>query len=144
MIPSGISQRTQWMQKYSGYCQQYLAAKEAYSEAAAPRSKSLDGMPHGNAKSDVVASTAERREKAYLRYRYAKDAMEVARAKRVTAMKPLNDAQKLVLTKIYFDGQSRRAVAQELNRSDFWVRAQERTGLFQLELPPAWETDILP
>lgn len=144
MPHSGITQRTQWMQKYADYYKQYLAAKEFYLESTAPRAKSPDGMPHGNAKSDVVANTAERSEKAYRRYRYAKDRMESARVSRVLAMNPLTDTQKQVLKQIYLNGQSRRAIAQELHRSDFWVRAQERTGLFLLNLPKGWESDILP
>ena len=144
MKTSGISQRTRWMEKLSEYEQKYLSARDAYREASAPRSPAQDGMPHGNAKSDAVARAAERREKTFMQYRRAKDAYEIAKAKRILSMKPLSDAQTLVLAKIYLAGKSRRAVAHELNRSDFWVRAQERTGLFLLELPSGWENDILP
>ena len=70
--------------------------------------------------------------------------MNTAYCKRHEAMKPLNSDQQSVLIAIYFEGKSRRDTAKELKRSDFWVRAQERTGLFLLELPSGWELDILP
>ena len=144
MPPSGITQRAQWMQKFSVYKQNYLDALESYLESRSPRSPSNDGMPHGNSVSDVVSRTSERAEKANRKLRYAKDALDTAKRKRIMAMEPLGADQKLVLTAIYLHGKSRRAVAKEQNKSDFWVRAQERTGLFQLALPSGWENDILP
>ena len=144
MTQTGITQRTKWMQKFSDYQQKFIAARDAFNEAAAPPAHTMDGMPHGNAKSDPVASQAERYNKAYRNYLYAKDAMAVAKNKRKRAMQNLNSDQQIVLSALYFDHKSRRALAQELTRSDFWVRAQERTGLFSLNLPSGWESDILP
>lgn len=143
--PSGISQRTQWMQKYAAYQQNFIAARDAFNEAnTLLHSPALDGMPHGTGKSDPVANQVEHYNKSYRQYIYARDAMAVAKNKRLRAMQPLNSDQQVVLQALYFDHLSRRAIAKELDKSDFWVRAQERTGLFLLELPSGWETDILP
>lgn len=56
MTQSGITQRTKWMQKFSDYQQKFIAARDAFNEAAAPPAHTMDGMPHGSAKSDPVAS----------------------------------------------------------------------------------------
>ena len=144
-IPCGISQRTQWMQKYAAYQQNFIAARDAFNAANTMlHSPALDGMPHGTGKSDPVANQVERYNKSYRKYIYARDAMDVAKNKRLRAMQPLNSDQQVVLKALYFDHLSRRALAKELSKSDFWVRAQERTGLFLLELPSGWELDILP
>lgn len=144
-IPCGISQRTQWMQKYAAYQQNFIAARDAFNEAdTLPHSPALDGMPHGTGKSDPVANQVERYNKSYRKYIYARDAMDVAKNKRLRAMQPLDKEQKKVLELRFFEQMSRRETARQLGRSETWVRCRERTGLFLLELPSGWEIDILP
>lgn len=143
--PCGISQRTQWMQKYTAYQQNFIAARDAFNEAnTLLHSPALDGMPHGTGKSDPVANQVEHYNKSYRQYIYARDAMAVAKNKRLRAMQPLNEEQKKVLKLRFFEQMSRRETAKRLGRSETWVRCRERTGLFLLELPSGWETDILP
>lgn len=144
-VPAGNTQRQKWMEKYAAYQKAFIEARDKFHEAntSLPAHPS-DGMPKGNAKSDPTARLYERYDKAYARYCRARAAMNTAYTKRMAAMQPLNSDQQIVLTSIYFEGKSRRELAKELHHSDFWVRAQERTGLFLLELPSGWETDILP
>lgn len=143
--PAGNTQRQKWMEKYAVYQKAFIEARDKFHEAntSLPAHPS-DGMPKGNAKSDPTARLYERYDKAYARYCRAHAAMNSAYTKRMAAMQPLNSDQQIVLTAIYFEGKSRRKLAKALRRSDFWVRAQERTGLFLLELPSGWESDILP
>lgn len=143
--PAGNTQRQKWMEKYAVYQQAFIEARDQFREAnAVMQSHPNDGMPKGNGKSDPVARLTERYDKAYTRYCRARADMNVAYCKRCKAIQPLNSDQQSVLTAIYFEGKSRRDTAKEFHRSDFWVRAQERTGLFLLELPSGWELDILP
>lgn len=143
--PAGNTQRQKWMEKYAVYQKAFIEARDKFYESnAAMSAHTADGMPKGNNRSDPVARLAERYDKAYARYCRARAEMNTAYSKRHEAMKPLNSDQQSVLIAIYFEGKSRRDTAKELNRSDFWVRAQERTGLFLLELPSGWELDILP
>lgn len=143
-VPCGNTQRQKWMEKYAAYQKAFIEARDKFYESnAAMSAHPADGMPKGNARSDPVARLAERYDKAYVRYCRARAEMNTAYSKRHEAMKPLNSDQQSVLIAIYFEGKSRRDTAKELNRSDFWVRAQERTGLFLLELPSGWELDIL-
>lgn len=143
--PCGITQRRLWMEKYAAYQSDFIQARDAFHEANSDMTaRPADGMPKGNARSDPVARRAEQYDKAYARYCRARAVMNTAYYKRRTSMQPLNSDQQTVLTSIYFEGKSRRDTAKELNRSDFWVRAQERTGLFLLDLPSGWEEDILP
>ena len=143
--PCGMTQRRQWMEKYAAYQAAFIQARDAFHEAnSAMSAHPSDGMPKGNARSDPVSRRAEQYDKAYTNYCRARAVMNTAYCKRRTAMHPLNSDQHSVLTAIYFEGKSRRDTAKELHRSDFWVRAQERTGLFLLELPSGWENDILP
>ena len=144
-IPCGISQRTQWMEKFSVYQQKFIEAEVAYNESdSLLRSPAMDGMPHGTGKSDPVANIAERRDKAHRKYFYARDTMATAKKKRELAMRPLDEEQKKVLEMRFFDMMSRRETAKKLGKSQTWVRCRERTGLFLLELPTGWENDILP
>lgn len=143
--PYGMAQRRQWMEKYAAYQSAFIQARDAFHEANSVMSAHPgDGMPKGNGKSDPVARQTEKYDKAYTRYCRARAEMNVAYCKRCEAMQLLNVDQRSVLNALYFEGKSRRDTAKELHRSDFWVRAQERTGLFLLELPSGWETDILP
>lgn len=142
--PAGNTQRRQWMEKVNDYYEAFLQAKYKMIEANGAARHGVDGMPHGNSKSDPTAATAEKYQKAKDAYEKAKKAYLSARLIRCRAMRPLNQNQEAVVGKIYLFGKSRREVAKELHRSDFWVRAQERTGLFLLELPSGWELDILP
>ena len=144
-VPCGNTQRQKWMEKYATYQKAFIEARDKFYESnAAMSAHPADGMPKGNARSDPVARLAERYDKAYVRYCRARAEMNTAYCKRHEAMKPLNSDQQSVLIAIYFEGKSRRDTAKDLKRSDFWVRAQERTGLFLLELPSGWELDILP
>lgn len=144
-VPAGNTQRQKWMEKYVVYQKAFIEARDKFHEAntSLPAHPS-DGMPKGNAKSDPTARLYERYDKAYARYCHARAALNTAYTKRIAAMKSINFDQQIVLAAIYFEGKSRREVAKELHHSDFWVRAQERTGLFLLELPSGWESDILP
>lgn len=144
-IPFGMTQRRQWMEAFSRYKDAFQSAQDTFHEAnSAMSAHPSDGMPKGSAKSDPVARRAENYEKAYIKLVAARTALDKARADRVTAMQPLDSDQQIVLCALYFEGASRRELAASLHRSDFWVRAQERTGLFLLELPAGWEQDILP
>ena len=144
-IPFGMTQRRQWMEAFSRYKEAFQSAQDKFHESnSAMSAHPSDGMPKGNSKSDPVARRAENYEKAYLKLVAARTALDKARAARVTAMQPLDSDQQIVLCALYFEGASRRELAASLHRSDFWVRAQERTGLFLLELPAGWEQDILP
>ena len=144
-LPCGISHRTQWMQAYipcrDAAVTAYLAYQDSKSLLHPPKA---DGMPHGTSKSDPVANCVERSNKARYKWLRAKDRWDISRKKRLQAMQSLSPEQKKVLALVYFCGKSRRQTAEILHKSDFWVRAQERTGLFMLELPTDWYLEIIP
>lgn len=143
--PCGNTQRQKWMEKYAVYQKAFIEARDKFHEAntSLPAHPS-DGMPKGNAKSDPTARLYERYDKVRSRYCHALAAMNTAYTKRIAAMQPLDKDQKKVLELRFFKQMSRRQTAKELGKSQTWVRCRERTGLFLLELPSGWETDILP
>lgn len=144
-IPCGIALRTKWMQCYLPLRD---AAQDAYNEwqeiANPQKAHNDDGMPHANGKSDPTAACCERSEKARQRYLEADKAAAKAFHRRFDAMRNLDKDQQEVLELVFLRGFSRRETAKRLGRSDFWVRAKERTGLFMLELPNDWYEEIIP
>ena len=144
-VPCGIALRTKWMQCFLPLRD---AAQDAYNEwheiANPQKAHNADGMPHANGKSDPTAACCERSEKAWQRFLEADKAAAAALRHRKDAMRNLDKDQQEVLELVFLRGFSRRETAKLLGRSDFWVRAKERTGLFMLELPNDWYEEIIP
>lgn len=144
-VPCGIALRTKWMQCYLPIRNAAQDAFDEWQEIANPqKAHNDDGMPHASGKSDPTAACCERSEKAWQRYLEADKAAAKALRHRKDAMRNLDKDQQEVLELVFLRGFSRRETAKRLGRSDFWVRAKERTGLFLLELPNDWYEEIIP
>lgn len=144
-VPCGIALRTKWMQCFLPLRNAAQDAFNEWQEIANPqKAHNTDGMPHANGKSDPTAACCERSEKAWQRYLEADKAAAAALRHRKDAMRNLDKDQQEVLELVFLRGFSRRETAKRLGRSDFWVRAKERTGLFLLELPNNWYEEIIP